>query len=268
MKNFVNLALTFAAAVGALLLLASMPATAAFGEDPVLSVDDCVKCHTTIVHQVQEAGNKHKSEVTCLDCHDGKHPPGVERGSLIPQCTNCHEGQPHFGLQNCLGCHTNPHQPLNITLVGEGQKAACQTCHPAVVEEIDTHVSAHAGFACSFCHEKHGYKPNCLDCHDPHREGQTFENCVTCHQAHQPLTLAFVKPPENADCGACHGDIRTKLESGKTKHAEFQCVFCHADKHGIVPECTNCHDAPHSAELLGKFNSCNDCHMTAHNLLK
>lgn len=269
MKKILNLASAVLMAAGALLLIGSIhTADAAFGENAVLETDDCVKCHTAIVQQVAEAGNKHKSEVSCLDCHEGKHPPGTAKGSLIPQCSKCHTDQPHFQLQNCMGCHSNPHQPLNIVLEGEGQKAACNTCHPSIVQEIDTHKSAHAGFSCSFCHEKHRFKPDCLDCHEAHVEGQKFENCITCHQAHQPLTLAFTKQVENSDCGACHPDIRSTLESGKTKHAKFLCVFCHADKHGVVPACQNCHDEPHSKELLSKFKTCNDCHMTAHSLLK
>jgi predicted CXXCH cytochrome family protein len=269
MKNPINQALAALVAAGAMLLLMSLQtAVAAFGDDATLDSDDCIKCHTTIVQQVQEAGNKHKSEVSCMDCHDGKHPPGTPKGALIPECARCHTDEPHFQLQNCMSCHTNPHMPLNITLEGEGQKAACNTCHPTVVQEIDTHKSAHAGFSCSFCHEKHRYRPDCLDCHDPHAEGQQFENCVTCHQAHQPLTLAFTRQVENTDCGACHGDVRSTLEGGETKHAEFLCVFCHADKHGFVPACQNCHDTPHSEKLLSKFKSCNDCHISAHSLLK
>ena len=229
---------------------------------------DCEKCHATVVQQVVEAGNKHKSEVACMDCHDGQHPPGIEKGALIPQCSNCHEGEPHFELTNCGSCHSNPHQPLNIVLEGEGQKAACNTCHPAIIQEIDANETKHTGFSCSFCHEKHRYRPDCLDCHDAHMEEQTFENCVTCHQAHQPLTLAYTKTVVNADCGACHGDTREMLEAGPTKHAKFQCVFCHADKHGNVPECQSCHEAPHSDEMLSKFKTCNECHQSAHDILK
>lgn len=232
-----------------------------------LKNDDCEKCHVAIVEQVDTAGNKHKTEVDCLECHKGTHPPGSEKGSLIPKCANCHEGEPHFSLENCLGCHQNPHQPLNIVFSGD-VKAACNTCHAQVVQEIDTNVSAHAQVDCAFCHDKHGFKPDCLDCHDPHAAGQKFENCVTCHQVHQPLTLKYGTNVVNTDCGACHGDIRTALESGPTKHAAFQCVFCHADQHGNVPQCQDCHGKPHNEQMLSKFASCNECHQSAHSLLK
>lgn len=232
-----------------------------------LQVTDCEKCHLPFVQQVEEAGGKHKTEVTCVECHDGTHPPGVEKGSLIPQCTNCHSGQPHFTLENCLSCHKNPHQPLQIVFSGNVM-TACNTCHPEQVTEITANVSAHAKVDCSFCHDKHGYIPDCLNCHQVHIEDQKFEDCLKCHQVHNPLQLAYGNEVPNRDCGACHADLRSTLESGATKHAAFQCVFCHTSKHGNVPKCESCHEAPHNAQMLSKFQSCNDCHQSAHNLLK
>ena len=245
------------------------PATPAVPAPPraALQVADCAKCHPAIVQQVEEAGSKHKTEVTCLECHDTTHPPGVTKGSLIPKCSKCHTDQPHFKLENCLGCHKNPHQPLKIVFSGN-VKAACNTCHPEVVKEIDSNKSAHAKVDCSFCHDKHGYKPDCLNCHKPHAENQKFEDCVKCHQVHNPLQLAYGKDIPNTACGACHADIRKTLEAGATKHAKFQCVFCHANKHGNVPQCKGCHEAPHNAQLLSKFKTCNECHQSAHNILK
>ena len=262
-----SLFVTIAAAlfVGTLFMYIDAPDAGAAAR---LNNEDCEKCHATIVEQVDEAGSKHKTEVECLECHDGTHPPGVAKGSLIPQCSNCHEGKPHFELQNCMGCHRNPHQPLNIVLEGD-LKPACNTCHPQIVQEIDTHESAHAQVDCTYCHaDTHGNIPSCLDCHEPHAEGQKFEDCVTCHQVHQPLTLAYGTEVANKDCGACHSDIRTTLESGSTKHASFQCVFCHAEKHGNIPECQDCHGKPHSEQMLSKFQSCIECHQSAHSLLK
>lgn len=239
----------------------------AASEVAVLGLDDCQKCHVKFVQTVEENGARHKTEITCLDCHVGTHPPGVEKGTLIPQCSNCHEGEPHFALENCLRCHQNPHQPLNIVFEGE-VKAACNTCHSEVVQEIDAHPTKHTEVDCAFCHDKHGYKPDCMDCHEPHMAEQQFADCVTCHQVHQPLTLAYGTEVQNIHCGACHEDLRTALEGGTTKHAAFQCVFCHADKHAVVPKCQDCHGEPHNAVMLSKFQGCNDCHQSAHDLLK
>lgn len=251
--------------IGALLCWANV--RNAEGADAVLKNDDCAKCHAAIVQQVDQAGNKHKTEVACLECHAGTHPPGVAEGSLIPLCSTCHEGQPHFQLENCLGCHRNPHEPLNIVF-GDNVKAACDTCHSGVVQEINTHQSAHAAVDCSFCHDRHGFKPDCMDCHEPHMSGQQYAACVTCHQVHRPLELAYGGDIPNSDCGACHSDIGSALEAGTTKHAGFQCVYCHADKHGNVPECQSCHGTPHNEQMLSKFPSCNECHQSAHSLLK
>lgn len=247
-------------------LTVSVQTADAFG-DVKLENDDCVKCHDTFVAQLKEAGAKHKSKLTCLECHASNHPPGIEKGSMVPKCSDCHEGKPHFGLDNCLGCHSNPHQPLNITLEGD-LKPACNTCHQSVVQEVDSAPSAHAEVDCTFCHDKHGYKPDCLDCHEPHGEGQQFADCVKCHQVHQPLALAYGKEVPNKDCGACHEDIRGTLEAGATKHAGFLCVFCHANKHAVVPKCQDCHGEPHNAAMLSKFEGCNQCHQSAHSLLK
>ena len=235
--------------------------------DSVLTGNDCVKCHSTIVGQVDKAGYRHKTDVACLECHDGQHPPGTEKGALIPQCSMCHEGDPHFTLDNCSGCHSNPHQPLDIVFEGD-TKAACNTCHSTQVDEVTVHPSAHAEVDCAFCHDKHKYKPDCMNCHDPHVDVQKYADCVKCHQVHQPLQLAYGTDIPNRDCGACHDDIRTSLESGANKHAALQCVFCHADKHAFIPECQVCHERPHSEQMVSKFKGCNDCHRSAHNLLK
>jgi hypothetical protein len=265
-KSFLFVAAALFGFVTAGLMADAQPAAAASG-DVKLNDDDCQKCHSTFVQQVEEAGAKHKTEVTCLTCHDGTHPPGVEKGTLIPNCSTCHEGEPHFSLENCLGCHTNPHQPLNITFQGD-VKAACNTCHSNVVDEVNAAPSAHAEVDCSYCHDKHGYKPDCLDCHEPHMEQQIFADCVKCHQVHQPLTLAYGTDIPNRECGACHDDIRTTLEAGASKHAGFDCVFCHASKHGVVPQCQECHGEPHNQQMLSKFEGCNQCHQSAHSLLK
>jgi hypothetical protein len=133
---------------------------------------------------------------------------------------------------------------------------------------VDAFPSAHSAVDCSFCHAKHAFIPNCLDCHSPHMEGQQFEDCVKCHQVHKPMELNYGTDVANSSCGACHADTRTALETGTTRHASFQCVFCHANKHGNIPACRECHGTPHNEQMLSKFSSCNDCHQSAHALLK
>ena len=55
---------------------------------PKLSNDDCAKCHSKPPADVAAAGRKHKTEISCLDCHNG-HPPATKK--IIPLCSQCHE---------------------------------------------------------------------------------------------------------------------------------------------------------------------------------
>src|SRR5210317_2203926 len=93
----------------AVMLLAFTPQVSA--ELASLEVSDCVKCHQDAPASIASNGGKHQTAVTCLDCH-GEHPPWGE--DVIPQCSMCHEGRSHFELENCLSCHSNPHEPLNL----------------------------------------------------------------------------------------------------------------------------------------------------------
>ncbi len=235
--------------------------------DPVLENSDCVKCHPKVVHQNQDDGASHKTEVGCLDCHEGGHPPSTPKEDIIPKCSKCHEGEAHFEVETpCLSCHQNPHQPLHIVF-GEDNVAVCNTCHPTQVNEIKDNPSAHGSFDCAVCHhDKHGYIPDCMECHEPHLEGQTFADCVSCHRVHQPLNVTYKEDVPNKFCGACHGDIATLLAAGSTKHAAFQCAFCHKDTHGNVPACQDCHGVPHPKSMMQKFPKCLDCHIDPHDL--
>jgi hypothetical protein len=238
----------------------------AWSADPALENSDCVKCHVKIAHDNTADGGKHLTEVGCLDCHATAHPPGIEKGSMIPQCSMCHEGSAHYEVDNCLSCHHNPHQPLHIVF-GDDNVAVCNTCHNAQVSEIKDNPSAHGAFDCAVCHhDKHGYIPDCMECHEPHRAGQDYAVCVSCHLVHQPKNVTYVEAVSNQDCGACHGDLTTLLAAGSTKHASLQCASCHKDKHGYIPACQECHGAPHPASMMQKFPKCLDCHKDPHDL--
>ncbi len=240
----------------------------AWSADAPLENSDCVKCHAKVVHENQADGGKHKTEVGCLDCHVGGHPPSTPKEDIIPQCSMCHSGEAHFELNNCLGCHQNPHQPLHIVF-GDDNVAACNTCHPAQVNEIKDNPSAHGEFDCSLCHhDKHGYIPDCMECHEPHRPGQTYSDCITCHRVHQPTNVTYGQDIPNKDCGACHGDLMDTLAAGTTKHATLQCVYCHKDTHGYLPACQDCHGDPHPQLMMKKFMKCTDCHKDPHDLVK
>ena len=231
-----------------------------------LTNSDCIKCHPAVVKKNMENGAKHRTEVACKDCHRG-HPPMVPKEKIIPKCSQCHQGKPHYKLQNCLGCHTDPHTPLNITFAGDITKP-CLTCHAAQGKELQAHPSAHTKLACTECHDVHKKIPNCLDCHDAHVEGQKMKDCLACHPAHSPLVITYGPDVPNVYCGACHGEVAKQLQANKTKHHQLACVYCHKNQHGIVPQCTTCHGTPHSKEILSKFPKCTTCHVGAHNLVK
>jgi len=77
----------------------------ALAAEAVLTADDCVKCHAEQPAQIEANGASHKTEIDCTACHAG-HRPSVANN--IPQCNECHEGNAHYEVDNCLGCH-NPH---------------------------------------------------------------------------------------------------------------------------------------------------------------
>jgi predicted CXXCH cytochrome family protein len=245
-----------------LLLGVCLGASSGAGTEPVLSDEDCAKCHDQEPAQIAASGKAHKTEVSCLTCHEG-HRPRVANN--IPECSQCHSGEPHFEVAGCKTCH-NPHAPLDVRLEGE-LKAVCLTCHQSQGQEMQASPSKHADLACNECHaKKHGATPACLECHDSHSQAITKDDCRTCHQAHQPLTLQYGDKVPNAQCAACHGEVLEQLAANTTKHHAVNCVSCHAKKHKTVPQCSSCHGTPHAPGMHKKFPVCGECHNTAHNL--
>jgi len=227
---------------------------------------DCVKCHDQQPKDIDSNGSAHKTEITCLDCHEAHRPSSQNN---IPQCSNCHEGTAHFELQGCLGCHKNPHTPLVISIADEVTKP-CLTCHTDQMEQLQQHKSAHTEQACSTCHsDHHPNVPNCLDCHSPHKEGMDMPVCLSCHQAHMPLEVTYTADTPSEYCAACHEGVYDTLKASQFKHSQFACAKCHPDKHKTVPRCQDCHgETPHPAAMHEKFPQCGLCHGIAHDLNK
>ena len=229
-----------------------------------LEVSDCAKCHQDAPASIASNGGKHQTAVTCLDCH-GEHPPWGE--DVIPQCSMCHEDRSHFELENCLGCHSNPHEPLALNLSGD-IKDACLTCHEGPGEDFANYESAHAEQSCTFCHEVHGQIPDCSICHEPHAEGQMTSDCLACHPAHHPLEINYALTTPRNFCVPCHEEVGELMAKTVTKHQTFTCAFCHRGSHPNVPECQICHGEPHSPLMHQKFPTCIDCHLDPHYLVK
>jgi hypothetical protein len=228
---------------------------------PELTDKDCAKCHAGPPGDIVAAGARHKSEVSCTDCHES-HKPITPAN--IPDCSECHDGEKHFELTDCLTCHENPHRPLEIKLGDE--TAACLTCHDPQIEQLRANKSKHTELFCTDCHDEHGKVPNCVDCHDTHSEQMVQADCAKCHQAHQPTLLAYGSGVPNKDCGACHDGALASLSATPTKHQDVACVDCHEKKHQTVPECVMCHESPHPAGIMKKFPTCGACHYVAHDL--
>lgn len=137
----------------------------------------------------------------------------------------------------------------------------CNKCHEVQPAEI-----AAAGAA-------HKDKINCLDCHTGHRpvsqnnipacslchsgsDHYTLNDCMGCHNPHQPLAVVL-KGELKAECLTCHTEQNAQLVAHPSKHTEVSCNFCHAEKHGVIPACSECHE-PHSADMVQ--NDCAVCH--------
>ncbi|MBU0728215.1 MAG: cytochrome C [Proteobacteria bacterium] len=232
----------------------------------VLTADDCVKCHDAAPSDINSDGRKHKTEVSCVDCHEGGHPPKVT--DIIPACSKCHEGTPHFDLTGCLGCHSNPHTPLLISLTDD-MTDPCLTCHTEQMGQLQQYPSAHLEVACSKCHrEKHGFIPECLHCHSGHTAKQTNTDCLSCHKPHMPLAVTYADDVASENCAGCHGDAYNLLVASEYKHSKLLCATCHKTKHKTIPACQDCHGMPHPAKMMEKFPKCGDCHGIAHDLNK
>lgn len=249
----------FAILAGAALLAGV--AGVALAQTATLGVADCGKCHEVQPAQIEANGAAHKTQIDCLACHEGHRPKSAKN---IPECSNCHSGTPHYQIKNCASCH-NPHQPLLITLTGQ-QKEVCLTCHADIGKELTANPSKHTTVACNFCHaDKHGFIPNCVDCHKPHSASMTQADCKTCHKAHKPKELLYGPSTATQMCASCHGSVTTQLAASKAKHSQLACVTCHANKHKFVPKCSDCHGLPHGA-MHDKFPNCGQCHNIAHDL--
>ena len=211
---------------------------------------------------IAAAGSKHKTEIGCQDCHNG-HPPTTRK--IIPLCSQCHEGKPHYKLAACIGCHSNPHTPLNIKF-GNNVTDACLTCHTGQIVKLRDNKSKHTALFCSTCHNTHGKIPDCTQCHKPHFAEQTKADCKKCHQAHMPKNVAYSDKTPSKDCAACHKKAYELLTASTFKHRSLSCVACHQAKHKMVPQCQSCHGTPHPASMLAQFPKCGFCHSIAHDL--
>ncbi|MBN2706702.1 MAG: hypothetical protein JXR89_09720, partial [Deltaproteobacteria bacterium] len=213
-----------------------------------LTSQQCAQCHFPVYDNIARNGGKH--QINCRDCHESFHTfrPGMKWSEALPKCATCHGAAHGQAFLDCLACHADPHAPLSSLTDLKVLAKACETCHSAQKAEVVKYKSAHTAVACSECHHtRHGHKPACTECHsEPHAKFVDNAGCMGCHPVHSPREINYPAATENSLCASCHGDITRALAASPRKHSTLQCVFCHADRHGYVPDCGKCHSQPHS----------------------
>lgn len=241
------------------------PGTALAQAKIVPTNNDCVKCHADQVNDITVSGGNHRG-VTCLGCHAG-HPPQIKK-PILP-CGMCHlkSKNIHFTIQKpaCLGCHTNPHRPLNIALK-DADNDACVLCHGQESRLLRQYESKHTALHCSQCHDVHRKIPQCTQCHKPHSSQMISPDCKKCHRAHMPKLVCFPADTYSQICASCHKKSADLLHGTISKHKNMACIGCHRLMHRFKPICQQCHGTPHPEGILVKFAECCMCHNSPHDL--
>lgn len=151
--------------------------------------------------------------------------------------------------------------------------AECARCHISEFNRLKYNGAKHQSQGCTDCHtEFHVYSPlknnyaeimpKCSTCHkeSPHGKDQVVQKCLSCHKdPHGPL----VSIPDPADleqqCRICHAKVAESMIKYPSTHTEEECSSCHSQKHGRIPECSECHDN-HSPMAPMGTKECFSCH--------
>ena len=237
---------------------------------PQMTTLECAKCHLQIFESLRDAGGLHQQQ--CRDCHERFHTftPGVPWEERVPACSTCHDFPHGEEISTCLQCHTNAHAPIESMVGAEKLFDLCQRCHPEAQQQLAEQPSAHSSQTCIDCHSgaRHGQRPDCSSCHaETHAPFVDNVGCVACHAAHAPNSIRYDSQVPNAICAGCHAEQLQGLQDSTRKHTLLACVNCHADEHGLILSCQQCHGSgPHNPTLLENFSSCGECHGDAHKL--
>ena len=249
-----------------------------------LDQEVCARCHAPIYYLLKSGGSKHRTN--CQSCHDQvqfHYSPPYK--SILPRCDSCHQ-QPHGiiikkvaeaegtrlienfpELTQCISCHQQPHTPLEIP-TGRRLDQACYICHPEADREINSFKTWHTEFYCSTCHHtKHGYKPQCLECHQRHTNKVSvfMDACLNCHPPHKVRQVVYPADIPKDACAVCHDSQYEILERSNPKHSVLGCTKCHPDNHRTIMRCQQCH-----TKLPASCNPnmlCGQCHGPSHGLL-
>ena len=212
---------------------------------------------------------KHSGQ-SCNQCHTPERISKSERSEVkvkdltrtflgvSPGCITCHQDQ-HKGRlgPNCLQCHTSSdwktisvgkfdHSLTRYPLTGLHAEVACQQCHTPGPDKQPRYTGIAFG--------------NCTDCHsDPHRGGFS-QACQSCHST---AGWSKISAP---GLNRTFDHSRTKFPL-LGKHAEVECVQCHAKgdfrKALTFQKCSDCHRPdPHGGQFAQRpdGNECSSCH--------
>ena len=231
-----------------------------------LAPTQCAQCHIGQFDSLKDNGGQHRFE--CQGCHKVFHAYNPKKGNyeaLMPKCSSCHTDIHGPANKDCGTCHTNPHTPRKVAMTNRLANT-CTTCHAKPKADLVQFPSKHSLLGCAKCHTSHGFKPSCSMCHKPHYQGQEYTTCTKCHSVHKPKKVTFPANEPAMTCGSCHAKIYAKWQASPSKHAKVLCAQCHHDKHGYIPQCTECHKQVHPAGILAKFPKCLGCHLDVHEL--
>ena len=244
-----------------------LPAIYAEGVRP-MKPEECGACHPYFYRLIRTQGGKHR--IDCMKCHKQFHiyrPDKVEYRDILPKCLSCHEEVHGPELAQCLACHSEPHAPLNIP-ADRALEYGCYVCHPEEDKEIKTYVTQHTEMYCYTCHHtRHGYIPECMECHQPHTREMTQAECLACHPPHKALQVIYPGDIPNETCAGCHRLAYDMLKASVSKHATLKCAKCHPEHKEII-RCQQCHPEPHPDRILKAFPVCGRCHGVAHSLIQ
>jgi hypothetical protein len=209
----------------------------------------------------------------------------------ISNCTQCHVLADKVSNENCLKCHTEIQNRINLqkgyhaSMEVKGKQ--CINCHSEHngrnfqlyrlnIESFNHNLTGyplstpHAQKECRDCHNPKyiadqklkakkntylGVGPGCLNCHTDYHRKTLSQDCLNCHNPN-----AF-KPASKFN----HANARFKLLG---KHTQVDCQKCHKVEmtegkkfqqfRGIqYSNCNNCHQDPHQNQF---GQNCRQCH--------
>jgi tetratricopeptide (TPR) repeat protein len=169
---------------------------------------ECLTCHTTTVRSVQEAS-------------------GLESKDKAIGCERCHgPGELHLAAIKAKFPDPVIASPVNAPPAAINQQ--CARCHaqhflamPASRSDPAWARFPSSNLPWSRCFTESGGVLNCVTCHDPHRDAETFaehyeKKCLSCHASSAPLSTSVESGPA----------FRSPCPVSPTRN----CLQCHMQK--------------------------------------